>query len=98
MGQVLGTEAPSLECWSHIGISVGVAGKRQAVPTGVEGGWVIGPIIPAGRPPSWKLFLTVREAEVTSLPPFTALYSYHPGACRPCPRPGSSVPLEEGRP
>lgn len=68
------------------------------MPTGVEGGWVIGPIIPAGRPPSWKLFLTVREAEVTSLPPFTALYSYHPGACRPCPRPGSSVPLEEGRP
>lgn len=85
MGLVLGAEAPSLVQWPLMGISMGVTWRRQTMPTGVQGGRVIGLIIPAGRPPWGKLFLAVREAEVTSLPPFTALYSCHPGACRLCP-------------
>lgn len=36
-------------------------GRKQAVPTRVERGWVIGRIIPAGRPPWGKLFLTLRD-------------------------------------
>lgn len=76
---------------------MGISERRQALSTGMEGGRVIGSIIPAGRPPWEKLFLTVREAEVTSLPPFIALYSCLPGACRPCHFPGSSIPLEDGK-
>lgn len=52
-------------------------------------GLVIGRIIPAGRPPWGKLFLTL-SAEATSLSPSLGLSSLPPGAC------GRTAPLEEG--
>lgn len=51
-------------------------------------GLVIGRIIPAGRPPWGKLFLTL-SAEATSLSPSLGLSSLPPGACGPhCPSGG----------
>lgn len=64
--------------WDLDGQAQGRGG--QCLP-GVEG-LAIGWVIPAGRPPWGRLFLTLR-AEATSLSPSVALYSCHPGACRP---------------
>lgn len=38
---------------------MGISERRQALSIGMEGGRVNGSIIPAGRPPWEKLFLTV---------------------------------------
>lgn len=57
-------------------------GKRRAVPTwsGGAGNWLG---YPSGEASLGKaIFITLR-AEATSLSPSVALYSRHPGACRP---------------